>query len=581
METDASYPVRPDLRTFTHAGATVTLVDAERLLIIDDGQRVELLGGVVFPPPVRAVSLTLTRDEIDAYLDASIRTGTEPSDRTGVTVLGNDPIGVFLSKRVESGDPWATRLVDGVGGFLANVSRRLDPDRDRPTPPARPTGPDSAASRGSTDSAATGGATAGGAATDGAAVAVGAADHVTDPADGAIGDAEPEVIDGEAEVHDAPSGLVATTKTTERTIALRSTLPLDELSVEHIEGFCRLVLDAVVEASAPEALVGQVVTVSATSGSPDRVTLDQVGGLDDIVQQLREIAASFRHPQALARWGAKRPQGALFYGPPGTGKTMLARALANEIGARFREIRTTEILDKWLGASERNIKQIFRDARRYTEPTVMLFDEFDTIIGYASEGGDAASQAINSVAGIFKQEMNTLIDANPNVFVVATTNFPERIDPSLVRSGRFDIKLAVPAPDTTGRAQILAKMIRQQIVEHEVPGFRMFADDVDIAACATLSAGLTGADLKEVLRRAQLAKAMREARTGTPASAISQDDLRRQIEAVKAAATPARPPVDFPALGRLFPSPRQAAPPASPAAVQPKPDAAPPDPAAP
>ncbi|GAA0268742.1 ATP-binding protein [Cryptosporangium japonicum] len=510
METDASYPVRPDLRTFTHAGATVTLVDAERILVLDDGHRVELLGGVAFPPPVRAVSVTVTRDELDAYLDASIRTGTEPSDRAGLTVLGNDPIGVFLSRRVESGDPWATRIVDGVGGFLANVSRRLETDRPAHAPEPEPT--------------------------------------------------DVPVIDVEAEVRDSSSGLVATAKTTERTIALRSSVPAGELSVEHLEGFCRLVLDAVVEATSPEALVGQVVTVSATSGSPDRVTLDQVGGLDDIVQELREIAASFRHPQALARWGAKRPQGALFYGPPGTGKTMLARALANEIGARFREIRTTEILDKWLGASERNIKQIFRDARRYTEPTVMLFDEFDTIIGYASEGGDAASQAINSVAGIFKQEMNTLIEANPNVFVVATTNFPERIDPSLVRSGRFDIKLAVPAPDATGRAQILAKMIRQQIVEHEVPGFRMFADDVDIAACATLSQGLTGADLKEVLRRAQLAKAMREARTGTPATAISQDDLRRQIEAVKAAATPVRPAPAFPALGRLFPTPPKPAP---------------------
>lgn len=526
METDATFPVRPDLRTFPHAGATVTLVDAERMLVLDDGQRLELLGGVAFPPPVRAVSLALTRDGTDVHLDASIRTGTGAEHRAGLTVLGNDPIGVFLSRRVESGDPWATRLVDGVGAVLANVSRRLDPPAPPPeTAPATP------------------------------------------------------VLDAEEEIRDEASGLVATARTAERTIALRATIPATDLTVERLEGFCRLLLDAVADAVAPDALAGQVVTVSATSGSPDRVTLDQVGGLDDIVQELREIAASFRHPQALARWGAKRPQGALFYGPPGTGKTMLARALANEIGARFREIRTTEILDKWLGASERNIKQIFRDARRYTEPTVMLFDEFDTIIGYASEGGDAASQAINSVAGIFKQEMNTLIDANPNVFVVATTNFPERIDPSLVRSGRFDIKLAVPAPDATGRAQILAKMIRQLIVEHEVPGFRMFADDVDIATCATLSQGLTGADLKEVLRRAQLSKAMREARTGTPASAISQDDLNRQIEAVRAAATPARPAPAFPALGRLFPQPRPA--PTSKAPASKTPTAEPPTPPTP
>ena len=506
MESDATYPVRPDLRTFTHAGCTVTLVDAERMLDVVDGQRVELLSGAALPPPVRSVSLTLTRDESTVYLDASVRTGSEPQERAPLGVLGNDPIGVFLSRRVESGDPWATRLVDGVGAVLANVSRRLDPPAPAEPAPATP-------------------------------------------------------VETETRVQDGPTGLTASARTAERTVVLRAEVPVAELSVERLEGFCRLLLDAVVEATGPEALSGRAVTISATAGGPDRVTLDQVGGLDDIVNQLREIAASFRHPQALARWGARRPQGALFYGPPGTGKTMLARALANEIGARFREIRTTEILDKWLGASERNIKQIFRDARRYTEPTVMLFDEFDTIIGYASEGGDAASQAINSVAGIFKQEMNTLIDANPNVFVVATTNFPERIDPSLVRSGRFDIKLAVPAPDATGRAQILAKMIRQLIVAHEVPGFRMFGDDVDIAECATLSHGLTGADLKEVLRRAQLSKAMREARTGTPASAISQDDLRQQIAAVRAAHVPGRPSApDLHTLGRLFQQARPATP---------------------
>ena len=121
--------------------------------------------------------------------------------------------------------------------------------------------------------------------------------------------------------------------------------------------------------------------------------------------------------------------------------------LANEIGATFREIRTPEILDKWLGGSERNIKQIFREARRYREPTVLLFDEFDSIISYAADGHDAASQAVNAVAGIFKQEMNGLIEANPNVIVVATTNFPRRVDESLIRSGRFDIKIAVPVPD--------------------------------------------------------------------------------------------------------------------------------------
>jgi transitional endoplasmic reticulum ATPase len=215
---------------------------------------------------------------------------------------------------------------------------------------------------------------------------------------------------------------------------------------------------------------------------------------------------------------------------------MLARALAEEIGARFEEIHTPDILDKWLGASERNIKRIFRDARRYREPTVMLFDEFDSIISYAGDGGDSASQAINSVAGIFKQEMNDLIEANPLVIVIATTNFPDRVDASLIRSGRFDVKLLVPAPHAAGRAEILATMIRQRIGAFEAAGFRMFADDVNVDALATLSHGMTGADLAEVLRRAQLAKAMQEARTDAAAGAITQDDLRRHVAELRAEA---------------------------------------------
>ncbi len=144
------------------------------------------------------------------------------------------------------------------------------------------------------------------------------------------------------------------------------------------------------------------------------------------------------------------PRASCCYGPPGTGKTMLARALASEIGGIIREVRTPEILDKWLGASERNMKRIFREARQYRVPTVMLFDEFDSIISYAGAGVDSGSHAVNAVAGIFKQEMNNLIEENPNVIVVATTNFPHLIDDSLIRSGRFDVRLEIPLP---GRRQ--------------------------------------------------------------------------------------------------------------------------------
>jgi len=330
-----------------------------------------------------------------------------------------------------------------------------------------------------------------------------------------------------------------------RLTALRAAVPSGSVSPAHLRAMVGVVLETVAElavgsGTATEPLAGRGYRLSrqpaagpADLAGTENVDLDQVGGLPVVVAQFRQIAVSFRHPEAMARWGARRPQGILMYGPPGTGKTMLARALANEIGADFREIRTPEILDKWLGASERNIKRIFRDARRYREPTVLLFDEFDSIISYAGDGTDAASHAVNAVAGIFKQEMNSLIEENPNVIVVATTNFPHRVDESLIRSGRFDVKIGIPVPDEAGRAEIFTKMIRQLIDRHEVPGFRMFAEDLDVRDLARASAGMTGADIKEVLRRVQLAKAMQEARSGTVPPPIGPDDLAESIATVR------------------------------------------------
>ena len=338
--------------------------------------------------------------------------------------------------------------------------------------------------------------------------------------------------------HEGPAGrgdrLVGGRGSGPRTVSVRADVPVADFTVAHLRAMVALVLRAVGElVGGAEPLRGRTYVVSPhpparRSAPDDGVSLDQIGGLADVVAQFREVVVSFQHADVMARWGARRPQGILLYGPPGTGKTMLARALANEIGASLREIRTPEILDKWLGGSERNIKQIFQDARRYREPTVLLFDEFDSIISYAGAGGDAASQAINAVAGIFKQEMNGLIEANPNVIVVATTNFPQRVDASLIRSGRFDLKLAIPVPDADARAEILAKKIRALAERHEGPGFRMFTDDIEVTELAQAAAGMTGADLEEVLRRLQLAKAMREARVGR-SEPISHADLAAAI----------------------------------------------------
>jgi transitional endoplasmic reticulum ATPase len=462
--------------TFEYAGATVEMVDAVTALAAARVNRVEMLRGAGWPEPVRRVELSVSSEDEVQVFASEISTAADrfTTAKVRALVLGADPIGVLLTKRIEQGDQLAARLVDGVGNAAVAAYRKLGLDRV----------PQAAVQR------------------------------------------EP------ATVADAAVGLQATVTYDENgtLVRLRAEMPRDDVSPAHLQAFAGLTLQVVLEIAGPESLAGRRFTLSRESlpvepVTTSEVTLDQVGGLAHIVAELRQIAVSFRHPEAMARWGARRPQGILMYGPPGTGKTMLSRALANEIGADFREVRTPEILDKWLGGSERNIKQIFRDARRYRVPTLILFDEFDSIISYVGSGGDAAGQAINAVAGIFKQEMNDLIEANPNVIVVATTNFPHRVDDSLIRSGRFDVKVSVPKPDDAGRAEIFRKMIRGLISAHEAPGFTMFADDLDLAELGRVSLGMTGADIKEVLRRVQLAKAMQEAHSGGQAEPISQEEL--------------------------------------------------------
>ena len=506
---DAGPGLRPDIETLDWRGCPVRLIDPADIWATAAVTRVELLHGQGFPPPVRRVRLWVAGDVRDGrpvfLLDAVVGAGPAGAGRPWPqsAVLGNDPLGALLASRVRAGDLWATRVVDGMSTAVAEVSRRLG--MRRPT---------------------------------------------TGRSDAPVVDDEPDLrVEGEvlrSVVREDPAtGLRATVtyrgSGAANLVTLRSQVPRDAASGRHLGVMFGFVLDAVGDllgrraGTLPEGgyVLSTYPVVQSSAADASAVTLDRVGGLDEVVATFRQIATSFRHPQVMARWGARRPQGILLYGPPGTGKTMLARALAAEIGGDFREIRTPEILDKWLGASERNIKRIFREARRYHAPTVLLFDEFDSIISYAGAGGDAASQAVNAVAGIFKQEMNDLIEDNPNVIVVATTNFPHRVDESLLRSGRFDVKLAIPTPDAAGRAQILRKMIRQRIAEHEVAGFRMFADDLDLAQLAAATDGMTGADIREVLRRAQLDKAMQEARTATAPAPIGQDDLQRCVAGLR------------------------------------------------
>jgi transitional endoplasmic reticulum ATPase len=475
---------RTQVETVERDGWRLTVVDTPSIRSAAIDRDVVILDSAAFAGPVLRVRMRVGPGGV---VEAAVRTGqVARTGRPRFAAVGNDPIGLLLTRRADTGDQVAIRLRDGLEAVVGQVYRRFG----FPAPAA--------------------------------------------PADRTW---EHREVLGTAELTDAETGLTMTVTNYAvpgddgELVHLRAVVPPNSVTTAHLAAVYGAAVTVARQLS-PGAAVPQDVELRALAagyGAERPVTLDQVGGLDDVVAQFREVALSFAHPDAMARWGAQRPQGILLYGPAGTGKTMLARALAHEIGGTLRQIRTTEILDKWLGASERNMKRIFQEARRYRQPTVLLFDEFDSIISYAGAGEDSGSHAVNAVAGIFKQEMNDLIAQNPNVIVVATTNFPHAIDASLIRSGRFDIRLEIPAPDERARTEILSHMIRDLTLEHAADDFKMFAADLDLGALGALSTGMTGADLREVLRRTQMAKALHEARTGRRPAPISNDDLRQTI----------------------------------------------------
>ncbi len=238
-----------------------------------------------------------------------------------------------------------------------------------------------------------------------------------------------------------------------------------------------------------------------------------VGGLESVKEELREaVEWPLKNPQVFKRMGIRPPKGILLFGPPGCGKTLLARAVATESEANFITIKGPEVFSKWVGESEKAIREVFRKARM-ASPAVIFFDEFDSLVprrglGYADSGvtSRVISQLLTEMDGIVTLE---------DVVVIAATNRPDIVDPAILRPGRFDRLIYVPDPDEKARLEIL------QIYTKEMP----LTKDVDLAQLTSMTKNYSGADIDAVCREAGL----NALRTDINAKEVSFADFKEAL----------------------------------------------------
>ena len=247
-----------------------------------------------------------------------------------------------------------------------------------------------------------------------------------------------------------------------------------------------------------------------------QVQWTQVGGLRQVKQELMEsVEWPLKKPEVFKRMGINPPRGILLYGPPGSGKTLLARAVATESEANFISIKGPEMFSKWVGESEKAIREVFRKART-AAPAIIFFDELDAIVprrglGYADSGASerVISQLLTEIDGI---------EALRNVLVIAATNRPDILDPAVMRPGRFDRLIYVPSPDLDSLKEIF------KIHAGSMP----LSKDVSLDELARKAQGYSGADIEAICREA----AMNALREDVDATEVSRRDLDEAMERV-------------------------------------------------
>ncbi|WP_461462089.1 CDC48 family AAA ATPase [Methanobrevibacter sp.] len=248
---------------------------------------------------------------------------------------------------------------------------------------------------------------------------------------------------------------------------------------------------------------------------PD-VKWSDIGGLETAKQELQEaIEWPLKYPDKFKKFHVEPPRGILLYGDPGTGKTLLAKAVASESDANFIAIKGPELLSKWVGESEKGVREVFRKARQ-TAPTVIFFDEIDSI---ANARGDVGSSNVTQrVVNQLLTEIDGMEDLH-DVAIIAATNRPDIIDPGLMRPGRFDRHIKVETPDEESRLKIF------EVHTNEMP----LADNVKLSKLAKRTEGYVGADIEAVCREA----AMLTLRENMDAEKVDMSAFNEAMEKVK------------------------------------------------
>ncbi|MCW3976150.1 MAG: CDC48 family AAA ATPase [Candidatus Bathyarchaeota archaeon] len=252
------------------------------------------------------------------------------------------------------------------------------------------------------------------------------------------------------------------------------------------------------------------------------VQWNDIGGLIKVRMELNEaIEWPLKNPKSFKRMGIKPPKGILLYGPPGCGKTLLAKAVATESEANFISIKGPEVFSKWVGESEKAIREVFRKGRT-ASPAIIFFDEFDAIIprrgmGYSDSGVSerVISQLLTELDGV---------ESLQDVAIIAATNRPDIIDPAVLRPGRIDKMIYVPAPDAKALKEIF------KIHTKEMP----LSTDVDIDQLAKISVGYSGADVEALCREAALIALRRDIN----AKEVTLRDFKEAAANVKPSITP-------------------------------------------